>query len=98
MVRKLPALSDIRVFGTDGETALYTALRTVWKNAGHLLCWIHSKDNVIKKLGALNMSYDVQQEYLKDIYGEKVGETKVKGLADSENEDEFEVKFNQLGK
>lgn len=98
MCNSLPELGDVRVFGTDGEVAVYSALRNRWRSATHLLCWIHSKDNVKMKLNGLQMDEKKKTEYLKDIYGEKVGSTKVKGLGDSESEEEFEKKFSELGK
>ena len=40
----------MKTFGTDAEVNVFQAIKICFPNADHLLCWIHSKDNVKRKL------------------------------------------------
>ena len=72
------------------------AFRTAFPNANHLLCWLHSRINVEEKLTKLGIKN--KTEFLKDIFGEKIGDKKMKGLADAESYEEFDEKWSELGK
>ena len=74
------------VFGTDGEENLYTAMAEVFVNAKHLLCDIHLRGNVKRKLGELQIT-----EIMFDIFGKGMGEVGEGGLADCRSPEEFEV-------
>lgn len=94
MVRLCPGLANIKAFGTDEEINVYRALQTCFKDADHLLCSIHVKDNVFKKLSELNV--EQPDRFIEEIFGHQVGDVKIKGLVDSENDIEFEEKFLYL--
>ena len=87
MVQLEPSLQNIKAFRTDGEPNVYNALKASFPNADHLLSFIHTEDNVIKK--CLNLNVD-SRIYIKEIFGVKSGNTKVKGLVDCNSDEEFE--------
>ena len=94
MVRIRPDLTKLKAFGTDDEVNLYSALGSLFRDAHHLLCFIHVRDNIEKALK--NNNVENPEEYISEIFGEKIGEKKIKGLLDSASEDEFEKKWQQL--
>ena len=93
MVRLEPSLQNIKAFGTDGEPNVYNALKASFPNADHLLCFIHTEDNIIRKCVNLNIDSRI---YSKEIFGVKSGNTKVKGLVDCNSDEEFEREFLRL--
>ena len=88
MLRHIRNIIELKTFGTDAEVNVFQALKTCFSNADHLLCWIHSKDNVEKKLAYLKLRFT--KSYINEIFGEKSGNVKVKGLLDSESQEEYE--------
>ena len=94
MVRLKPSLASIRAFGTDGETEVYETMKACFPKAKHLLCWIHVRDNIEKKLSSLKVNE--KRQYIEDIFGKKLGEVKIKGLLDVTNEVDFESEWNKL--
>jgi len=94
MIRLRPGLSDLKTFGTDDEANVYKAMGTCFLKSNHLLCFIHGKDNISEKLSQLGAE-DVDK-YVEEIFGVKVGDTKVKGLVDCESEEKFERRWEEL--
>ncbi|XP_057311379.1 uncharacterized protein LOC130649165 [Hydractinia symbiolongicarpus] len=92
LVRLKPSLAHLKAFGTDGEKNVYESLKSTFKEAKHLLCAIHMKDNILKKCADLGIASDL---YIIEIFGKKVGNTKVKGLMDCD-EKEFDETYEQL--
>ena len=45
-----PNLEDLIAVGTDGEEALSSAFLSVFPNSTHLLCSLHKRDNITRKL------------------------------------------------
>ena len=84
MVRIEPSLQNIKVFGTEGKPNVCNVLKASFPNADHLLCFIHAEYNIIRK--CVNLSID-SRIYIKEIFGVKLGNTKVKELVDC-NSDE----------
>ena len=82
LVRSKPETSNLRTFRTNGEISLYQAM------SYHLLSWIYVKDNILKKLSKLKTTNP--SVIINAIFGEKSGTTKISGLLDAENEEEFE--------
>ena len=78
----------MKTFGTDAEVNVFQAIKICFPNADHLLCWIHSKDNVKRKLADLKLRFT--KSYINKVFGEKSGNVKVKGLLDSESQEEYE--------
>ena len=86
-------LSIICAFGTDGETALIEAFHQQCRNAVHLTCFIHCRENIKRELCELNVPSDAIKEYLFDIFGGQRGTTFVEGLADSTSDSDFDEKL-----
>ena len=82
----------MKTFGTNAEVNVFQAFKTCFPNAGHHLCSIHSKDNVKRKPADLKLRFT--KNYIKEICGEKSGNVKVKGLLDSESQEEYESEWN----
>ena len=91
-----PQLRNIRAIGTDGEEALYTAMKNVFHEAVHLRCFRHVRENILAKLRELNLTQSAQDEIISDIFGKKISATEQQlGLVDS-TETEFEEKLSTL--
>ena len=45
-----PKLASLQAFGTDGEIALADAFQLQFKSAVHLVCFLHVKDCIVRKL------------------------------------------------
>ena len=80
----------IKVYGTDGDDQLSDAFKIVYPEAYHLLCDIHVRDNIENKLSALNIHKNNQLKILNSIFGLRVNDKHLKGLVDSESEDEID--------
>ena len=77
------SLSNICVFGTDGEIALIEAFQQQCKNAIHLTCFTHCRENIKRKLRELHVPTDIIKEYVFEIFGGQRGTTFVEGLVDA---------------
>ena len=85
-------LQDIQCFGTDGEKALEEALRTQFKYAIHLRCFLHFRGNIESKLSELCISKASAREFIHDIFGNPVQLEEGLVDADANNLDiEFEA-------
>ena len=94
MLRLNPKLTSLKAFGTDGEKSLFESLKASFHQADHLLCWLHVKDNVQKKLAAIGVKDKGQ--YMREIFGQTAGDLKVRGLLDCETDEEFEEEWKNL--
>ena len=70
-------------------------MKASFSNAEHLLCFIHAKDNIVKKCASLGIEPKI---YLNEMFGVKVGETKIKGLLDCTSKKYFEKQYQKLKK
>ena len=95
MVHLEPSLQNLNVFGTDGEVNVYRSMPASFSNAKHLLCFIHEKDNIFKTCASLGIEPKI---YINEIFGVKVGETKIKGLLDCTSKKDFEKQYQKLKK
>lgn len=86
-------LERLRVFGTDGEKALFQAFGHEFRLAVHLTCFIHVRRNIMEMLHSL--PEHTQKEILDDIFGKQVGTTFLEGLVDS-SEVSFDEKLDFL--
>ena len=89
-------IAHFKTFGTDAEVDVFQAFKTCFPNADHLVYWIHSKDNVKRKLADLKLRFT--KSYINKVFGEKSGNVKVKGLLDSESQEEYESEWKRLEK
>ena len=56
-------------------------------------CFIHAKDSIVKKCASLGIETKI---YINEIFGVKVGETKIKGLLDYTSKKDFEKQYQKL--
>ena len=96
MLRHNWNIAQLKRFKTDAEVNVFQAFKACFPNADHLLCWIHSKDNVKRKLADLKLRFS--GSYINEILGEKSGNMKVKGLLDSKLQEEYESEWKRLKK
>ena len=89
------SLEGIRVFGTDGETALVNAFAHEFLFAIHLYCFNHVRSNIKRKLQDRKFPENEVGEILDTIFGKLVGGTFCEGLVDAESESSF---YEQLDK
>ena len=85
-----PSLSNVRCFGTDGETALYEAFKHTCPASIHLICCIHVRRNIISKLTDLGIKECYRRVIIEDIFGKKEGTHMHEGLIDAANSKEYE--------
>ena len=60
--------SGLNTVGTDGEEALSSAFSTVFPHSAHLLCTLHERENIIRKLREFKIEEPVAKEILYDIF------------------------------
>ena len=87
MLRHNRNIAQLKTFGTDAEVNVFEAFKTCFPIVDHLFCYIHSKDNVKRKLADLKLRFT--KSYINEIFGEKSGNVQVKGLSDSESQEEY---------
>ncbi|XP_062611131.1 uncharacterized protein LOC134272979 isoform X2 [Saccostrea cucullata] len=96
MIKYNPNLQGLLVYGSDGEKNLSDAFDSCFTNSKHLLCDIHMKDNIKKKLTDLSIKAEEATEYIQDIFGKQINSEKVPGLVDCFSSDEFDQKLESL--
>lgn len=90
LIREVPGLSKhLKAYGTDSEDGLINALSAGFREASHLLCYIHCKKNIIEKLKKTGVSQSFSSRVCSDIFGSN-------GLLWSESSEEFEEKASKL--
>ena len=88
--------SGVLAYGTDGEENLYSAWSQVFKDAKHLRCDIHLRDNVKRKLHELGITGSVAVEIVSDIFGKVLGEVTEGGLVDCTSGKDFDIALNNV--
>lgn len=78
-----PGLRELLAFGTDDEQALISGFRNNFDRAINLLCELHLRKNVEKKLQELQFPKTSQNEIVADIFGRKRGDILESGLTDA---------------
>lgn len=96
MIKYNPNLQGLLVYGSDGEKNLSDAFDSCFTKSKHLLCDIHMKDNIKKKLADLNIKGEEAKDYINDIFGRQIQSEKVPGLVDCFSSDEFDEKLESL--
>jgi hypothetical protein len=91
-----PELVSLKAFGTDGERALGNAFSTQFQEATHLVCFLHVKDAIKRKLREIGISGNNINDFLNDIFGKQEGTHQYKGLVDATNDVEFNTKLSNL--
>ena len=85
-----PDLCRLRVFGTDGEEALYNTFQHELTDSIHLQCFIHVRRNIKDRLHELHVREGTVQVILGDIFGQDVELERMDGLVDAESDEEFD--------
>ena len=67
-------------------------MKAVFTVALHLLCDLHMKDNIDRKMKDCNIDPTMCVEIRHKIFGRKVGPLKIAGLVDCRSEEEFDEK------
>lgn len=93
MIKYNPKIQGVLVYGSAGEKNLSDAFDSCFTLSKHLLCDIHMKDNIKKKLSDLNIKGHIGKEYIYDIFKKQIQSEKVPGLVDCSNAEEFNKKF-----
>ncbi len=90
--------NGILVYGTDGEENMAKAFSDAYPDAKHLLCDIHMRDNVNRKLNQLGITGEVASDIVFDIFGKKVDGGIDGGLVDCTSTEEFESALKEITK
>ena len=85
----LPALHNIKAFGTDGEQALVNAFENAFPKVIHLHYFKHFHDNIESKLKSINLETATCGEILADIFGTTNSEQTQLGLTDATDPCDF---------
>ena len=91
-----PEIGGLVAFGTDGEEALSSAFSSVYPSSVHLLCFVHKRDNIVRKLREFQVKDKDTKQILNDIFGSVNEATQFPGLVDSCDSTEFSEKFKNL--
>ena len=91
-----PKLRRIRAFETDDEANLYNAFKDEYPNAHHLLRSIHFKNNIKDYLHKIGVDEANVRLILSDLFGQQIGTRFEEGIADAENEVDFEERLGSL--
>lgn len=73
-------------FGTDGETALISAMEESAPLADHLRCFIHFRKNLIEKMKDIGLTPFEQSIVIGEVFGRPEGAIFVEGLVDSDDD------------
>ena len=87
-------------YGTDGEYALERGFESVFpiedgsqRENIHLRCFLHAKNDISRKLTALNVGAARKTRITEDILGKESDGKRIKGLVDCENAEDFEQMY-----
>ena len=90
ILRLVPALKDLKVFGSDSETNVYQPFVDLFPPATHLLCDLHMKNNIQSRLSDLKFNITEKDEVMCDVFGKRLGDYVKKDLVDSEPVEKFD--------
>ena len=91
MVYSLPRVLNIKKVGHDLDDATANGLGEVFQNASHWYCTQHIQEADSRKLQKLGANQSTIKRILSDIYGSQVGLVEELGLADADDEQDFDV-------
>ena len=93
LIRLRPSYTSLKAFGTDGELNVYSAFKSCFSKAQHLLRWIHAKENKLSKLQVKDKNI-----YMEEVLGKTSANIKIKGLLDCFEDHEFLAEWKNLEK
>ena len=96
MVGLCPDLASIQGFGTDGEKPIGDGFKLQFRNASHLLCFIHVKDCIVRKLREIGICGASMQPFLNDIFGKQDSTHLFTGLVDCDSTSMFDEQLLNL--
>ena len=91
-----PGLRELLAFGMDDEQALISGFCNNFDRAINLLCELHLRKNVEKKLQELQLPKTSQNEIVADIFGRKRGDIFESGLTDARSDEAFDAMLGNL--
>ena len=89
-------LKNLKTIGTDGEEQLSRAFEDVFPQAVCLLCTIHKRDNIKRKLHELLVPNSAAKQIEESIFGYQCGATIFTGLVDADDIPDFNTKLEEL--
>ena len=95
LVIQKPELSGIKV-GTDLDKALSNGITDIFKDAGKLCCTHHMQERDLLKLKTLGCNQKTQSKILADIYGCQNEVLLQDGLADADDEEDYDAKLESF--
>ena len=85
-------INGLKKIGHDLDKATAHVFHDIFQNADHLWCTQHLQERTSKKLKDLNVPLRAHNKIMADIYGTQHGFLEQDGLADAEDEDDFDAK------
>jgi hypothetical protein len=89
-------VKELKAFGTDGDPNMYNAFSCVFHNSLHLLCELHIKDNITKKMSDCNIDKSNQQKIMNKLFGFQINGDQIDGLVQTKSDDEFDQVFEEF--
>lgn len=83
-------LQKIQAIGTDGEMAIADGVQVQFNESKHVLCFLHVKNNLKRKLQEMGITSEAIRQFLDDVFGHQEGSCKVAGLVDCDTPEEFD--------
>lgn len=96
LVIQKPELSGIKKAGTDLDKALSNGITDIFKDAEKLWCTHHMQERDLQKLKTLGCNPKTQSKILADIYGCQNEVLWQDGLADADDEDDYDAKLERF--
>ncbi len=96
LVIQAPELLSLKKIGHDLDQALSSGFKDIFKDAKQLFCTQHMQERDALKLQSLGCNKRSKQRIMADIYGSQTDILIQSGLADAEDEEDFNVKLESL--
>lgn len=96
LVIQKPELLGLKKIGHDLDKALSNGFTDVFQDAKTLYCTQHMQERDAFKLHSVGCNQRSKQRIMADIYGSQSDVLLQSGLADAEDEDDFDVKLDSL--
>ena len=96
LVIEKPELLGLEKIGHDLDRALSNGFTDIFKNAKKLFCTQHMQERDAFKLQSLRCNQRSKASIMADIYGSQNDVLLQSGLADAEDEEDFDVKLESL--
>lgn len=91
-----PELRDVLAFGTDDEEALLQGFKNNFDRSLNLLCELHLRKTIEKKLQEIGIMGMSKADIVADIFGKRVGTVQESGLVDANGQESFDTMLVNL--